>query len=118
MEKGTNLDNILDMLDKVRFLVSEAKIHPKFFVCVSDCVCVCSCLLDLVVQVLPELSCPVSLFTYYNPILKRGLGKFMSSIRDVGVQGLVVPDVPLEETELLREGALSNGIELVINHML
>lgn len=85
---------------------------------ISDCVCVCSCCVGFGVQVLPELSCPVSLFTYYNPILKRGLGKFMSSIRDVGVQGLVVPDVPLEETELLREGALSNGIELVINHML
>ncbi|CAG7865535.1 hypothetical protein BRARA_I03721 [Brassica rapa] len=80
LEKGTNLDNILDMLDKV----------------------------------LPELSCPVSLFTYYNPILKRGLGKFMSSIRDVGVQGLVVPDVPLEETEFLRKEALNNNIELVL----
>ncbi|KAF3574088.1 hypothetical protein F2Q69_00061837 [Brassica cretica] len=80
LEKGTNLDSILDMLDKV----------------------------------LPELSCPVSLFTYYNPILKRGLGKFMSSIRDVGVQGLVVPDVPLEETEFLRKEALNNSIELVL----
>ncbi|ESQ45005.1 hypothetical protein EUTSA_v10010558mg [Eutrema salsugineum] len=80
LEKGTNLDNILDMLDKV----------------------------------VPQLSCPVSLFTYYNPILKRGLGKFMASIRDVGVQGLVVPDVPLEETEMLRKEALNNSIELVL----
>lgn len=38
----------------------------------------------------------------------------MSSIRDVGVQGLVVPDVPLEETEFLRKEALNNSIELVI----
>lgn len=37
----------------------------------------------------------------------------MSSIRDVGVQGLVVPDVPLEETEMLRKEALNNSIELV-----
>nr|CAH56477.1 tryptophan synthase, alpha subunit (TSA1) [Isatis tinctoria]CAH56478.1 tryptophan synthase, alpha subunit (TSA1) [Isatis tinctoria] len=80
LENGTNLDNILDMLDKV----------------------------------LPQVSCPVSLFTYYNPILKRGLGKFMSSIRDVGVQGLVEPDVPLEETEMLRKEALNNNIELVL----
>lgn len=73
----------------------------------------CVLVVGLGVQVLPELSCPVSLFTYYNPILKRGLGKFMSSIRDVGVQGLVVPDVPLEETEFLRKEALNNSIELV-----
>jgi tryptophan synthase alpha chain len=37
----------------------------------------------------------------------------MSSIRAVGVQGLVVPDVPLEETEMLRKEALNNDIELV-----
>ncbi|VVB05679.1 unnamed protein product [Arabis nemorensis] len=80
LERGTNLDSILEMLDKV----------------------------------VPQLSCPISLFTYYNPILKRGLGKFMSSIRDVGVQGLVVPDVPLEETEFLRKEALNNSIELVL----
>ncbi|XP_010527337.1 PREDICTED: tryptophan synthase alpha chain, chloroplastic-like [Tarenaya hassleriana] len=80
LAKGTNLDNILLMLDKV----------------------------------VPQLSCPISLFTYYNPILKRGLREFMSSIKDVGVHGLVVPDVPLEETEMLRKEALDSNIELVL----
>lgn len=40
-------------------------------------------------QVIPQLSCPIALFTYYNPILKRGIGEFMSTIRDVGVHGNV-----------------------------
>lgn len=79
----------------------------------SDIVPICVFLLLDLVQVVPQISCPISLFTYYNPILKRGLGKFMSSIRAVGVQGLVVPDVPLEETEMLRKEALNNDIELV-----
>ncbi|KAJ7972720.1 tryptophan synthase alpha chain [Quillaja saponaria] len=48
------------------------------------------------------------------PILKRGTEKFMTTIKDVGVHGLVVPDVPLEETEILRKEALKNGIELVL----
>uniref|UniRef100_A0A224XGY8 Tryptophan synthase alpha chain n=1 Tax=Hypericum kalmianum TaxID=473045 RepID=A0A224XGY8_9ROSI len=65
-------------------------------------------------EVIPQLSCPVALFTYYNPILKRGIGKFMSTVRDLGVHGLVVPDVPLEETETLRKEALKNNIELVL----
>lgn len=38
-------------------------------------------------QVTPQLSCPVALFSYYNPILKRGTDKFMSTIRDSGVHG-------------------------------
>ncbi|MFQ6627263.1 hypothetical protein Gotur_006104 [Gossypium turneri] len=69
-------------------------------------------ILSMLKEVAPQLSCPIALFAYYNPILKRGVEKFMSTIRDVGIQGLVVPDVPLEETELLRREALKNKIEL------
>ncbi|KAG8486850.1 hypothetical protein CXB51_020348 [Gossypium anomalum] len=55
-------------------------------------------ILSMLKEVAPQLSCPIALFAYYNPILKR----------------LVVPDVPLEETELLRREALKNEIELVM----
>ncbi|CAL5194092.1 unnamed protein product [Lathyrus oleraceus] len=65
-------------------------------------------------EVIPHLSTPIALFTYYNPILKRGTGKFMATVREIGVHGLVVPDVPLEETKMLREEAKKNGIELVL----
>ncbi|XP_042428755.1 tryptophan synthase alpha chain-like [Zingiber officinale] len=65
-------------------------------------------------EVIPQLSCPISLFTYYNPILKRGVEKFMSTIEEVGVRGLVVPDVPLEENESLRKEAIKHNIELVL----
>ncbi|KAL9243031.1 hypothetical protein vseg_016971 [Gypsophila vaccaria] len=71
-------------------------------------------IISMLRNVTPQLSCPIALFTYYNPILKRGIGKFMSTIKDVGVHGLVVPDVPLEETEALRKEALQYGIELVL----
>ncbi|CAM8886744.1 hypothetical protein QQ045_008321 [Rhodiola kirilowii] len=71
-------------------------------------------IISMLKEVVPQLSCPIALFTYYNPILKRGIGKFMETIREVGVHGLVVPDVPLEETEVLRQEALKNGIELVL----
>ncbi|KAK9704943.1 hypothetical protein RND81_07G021700 [Saponaria officinalis] len=71
-------------------------------------------IISMLRTVTPQLSCPIALFTYYNPILKRGIGNFMSTIKDVGVHGLVVPDVPLEETEALRKEAVQNGIELVL----
>lgn len=71
-------------------------------------------IISMLRNVVPELSCPIALFSYYNPILKRGIGKFMSIVRDTGVHGLVVPDVPLEETEVLRKEALKNNIELVL----
>ncbi|KAF9604171.1 hypothetical protein IFM89_003917 [Coptis chinensis] len=71
-------------------------------------------IISMLKGVLPEISCPVSLFTYYNVILKRGIGNFMAILNDAGVQGLVVPDVPLEETETLRKEAAKNNIEMVL----
>ncbi|KAF6168544.1 hypothetical protein GIB67_005156 [Kingdonia uniflora] len=71
-------------------------------------------ILSMLKEVVPQISCPIALFSYYNPILKRGVEQFMITIKDVGIHGLVVPDVPLEETEILRKEALKNGIELVL----
>ncbi|KAK7336805.1 hypothetical protein VNO77_17353 [Canavalia gladiata] len=71
-------------------------------------------IISMLKEVVPQLSCPIALFTYYNPILRRGTERFMTTIRDTGVHGLVVPDVPLEETETLRTEAKKNGIELVL----
>lgn len=71
-------------------------------------------IISLLREVIPQITCPIALFSYYNPILKRGVEKFMSTIEDVGVHGLVVPDVPLEETEILRSEAKKHNIELVL----
>nr|DAD36655.1 TPA_asm: hypothetical protein HUJ06_007296 [Nelumbo nucifera] len=71
-------------------------------------------IVSMLKEVVPQLSCPIALFSYYNPILKRGIEKFMSTVKDAGVHGLVVPDVPLEETGILRKEAVKNKIELVL----
>ncbi|KVI03885.1 hypothetical protein Ccrd_017804 [Cynara cardunculus var. scolymus] len=71
-------------------------------------------ILEMLNKVVPQLSCPIALFTYYNPILKRGVEKFMITVKEVGIHGLVVPDVPLEETEVLRREASKHNIELVL----
>ncbi|KAK9083578.1 hypothetical protein Scep_030049 [Stephania cephalantha] len=70
--------------------------------------------ISMLKEVIPQISCPIALFAYFNPILKRGIEKFMVTIKDVGVHGLIVPDVPLEETETLRKEAIKNQIELVL----
>lgn len=40
---------------------------------------------------------PVILMCYMNPILARGLERFADMLRDAGICGLIVPDVPFEE---------------------
>lgn len=70
--------------------------------------------LEMVKDVSPDLKAPLILFTYYNPILNRGIESFLKQIAGVGVQGLVVPDLPLEEAESLLKPAAEIGIEVVL----
>ena len=44
---------------------------------------------------------PLLIMGYFNPILQYGVEKFCSKCREVGVDGLIIPDLPLEEYELL-----------------
>ena len=74
--------------------------------------------LDAVLEVLgrvsPSLKAPVILFTYYNPILYRGIDRFLDEIVAAGASGLVVPDLPLEEAQCILEPAAARGIEVVL----
>ncbi|NEQ55732.1 MAG: tryptophan synthase subunit alpha [Leptolyngbya sp. SIO3F4] len=70
--------------------------------------------LNLVAEISPELSAPIVLFTYYNPILNRGIEQFLQDIYQAGARGLVVPDLPLEEMEVLLEPAEKTGIEVTL----
>src|SRR4028119_648293 len=70
--------------------------------------------LEMVKDVAPDLKAPLILFTYYNPILNRGIESFLKQIAEVGVKGLVVPDLPLEEAESLLKPAAEIGIEVIL----
>ena len=70
--------------------------------------------LELVKTVSPELQAPIILFTYYNPILNRGIDTFFRDIAAVGAKGLVVPDLPLEEVSGVLESATKHGIEVIL----
>lgn len=70
--------------------------------------------LEMLQVVSPNLKAPIILFTYYNPILHRGIKPFLGKIAAAGVRGLVVPDLPLEEAEELIQTAASFGIEVIL----
>ncbi|MEH1869252.1 MAG: tryptophan synthase subunit alpha [Nostoc sp.] len=70
--------------------------------------------LEMLEGLTPTLKAPIILFTYYNPILHRGIKTFLAQIATAGVKGLVVPDLPLEEAEELIQTAASFGIEVIL----
>jgi len=61
-----------------------------------------------------NLRSPLILFTYYNPILNLGIDTFLKRVAMAGIQGLVVPDLPVEEADQLLTQAEAAGIEVIL----
>lgn len=61
-----------------------------------------------------QLTMPVILFTYSNPLLNVGMEAFCQQAAEAGAAGLVVPDLPLEEAERLSPIAERYRLDLVL----
>ena len=55
---------------------------------------------------------PIVLMGYYNPIYIYGLEKFVADALKAGVDGLIIVDLPLEETEM-RDALDGSGIDFI-----
>ncbi len=60
-----------------------------------------------------EVRVPLVLMTYYNPLLSYGLEQFAQQCEKLGIAGLIVPDLPLEETVELHAVLENTDISLV-----
>jgi len=56
---------------------------------------------------------PILLFSYYNPIFKYGEEKAASLAQESGVDGMLVVDLPPEESKSLRNLCKNYGLNLV-----
>ena len=59
------------------------------------------------------LKIPVVVFTYFNPVLQLGEERFFTLARENGVDGLLIPDLPYEESEQLRKNCIEEGIQYI-----
>lgn len=60
-----------------------------------------------------EISVPLVAMTYLNPILAYGIDAFARDASAAGIHGLIVPDMPFEESALLHPALKTYGIALV-----
>jgi tryptophan synthase alpha chain len=61
-----------------------------------------------------ESAKPLVLMTYYNPVLQRGLDAFAQECRAAGVDGVILPDCPLEESGPAGAALARAGVDLVL----
>jgi tryptophan synthase alpha chain len=67
--------------------------------------------LGLIRELSSQFSVPFVVLSYYNPILAMGLDFFLKKSRESGVDGIVVPDLPVEESYEFRNLALKHNID-------
>ncbi len=56
---------------------------------------------------------PLVILTYYNPVFRMGLENFFRLARDYRIDGVVVPDLPIEEADDYKRVAEAHGIDTV-----
>jgi tryptophan synthase alpha chain len=61
-----------------------------------------------------DIDVPLAVMTYYNPVLHAGLERFASSLADAGIDGAIVPDLPLDELDGWGDAADAAGVETVL----
>ena len=68
---------------------------------------------DLVTRLRKRTEVPLVLMGYYNPIFRFGEERYVEECKTVGVDGLIVPDLPLHESASLRRACMKGGVDLV-----
>ena len=64
-------------------------------------------------EVKKKYGVPVVILTYFNPVFRMGVERFFRLAKSFDVDGVVVPDLPVEEAKAYRVTAKSCGVDTV-----
>ncbi len=67
----------------------------------------------LVRELRKDIQTPFVFMTYANVIFSYGAERFLSACRDVGIDGLILPDLPFEEKEEFLPACHTYGVDLI-----
>lgn len=56
---------------------------------------------------------PFLLMGYYNPIYQMGIEKFAERAATAGIDGLIIPDLPPEESDSLQSAVRERGLDII-----
>ncbi len=69
--------------------------------------------MEIAQRVSTKTPTPLLLMGYYNPVMAYGLVRFCADAKANGVNGLIIPDLPMEEATPLLQEAQKNGLALI-----
>ena len=68
---------------------------------------------EFVKELRRDVSVPMVFMTYANVVFSYGAERFISTCREIGMDGLILPDVPYEEKEEFQPICRRFGLELI-----
>ena len=68
---------------------------------------------DLVRELRRDVTVPMVFMTYANVVFSYGADRFLSTCRAVGIDGLILPDLPYEEKEEFLPDCRRYGVDLI-----
>lgn len=68
---------------------------------------------DFVRQIRCEVKIPLVFMTYANVVFSYGAKRFISLCKEVGIDGLILPDIPFEEKDEFLPICKSFGVDLI-----
>ncbi len=68
--------------------------------------------LDMIGRCVANGAPPTLAFTYLNPIVQYGLERFAERLVEIGASGAIVPDLPFEESHMVRDVFAPRGLAL------
>lgn len=69
--------------------------------------------LDELKEIRSKITIPIIMMTYMNPIMAYGIEKFVSNCKKAGIDGCIIPDLPIEEEGMIVNQLELAGIELI-----
>ncbi len=60
-----------------------------------------------------DVRIPLVCMTYYNPVFRYGVEKFVEGAAKAGIGGLIIPDIPVEEAADLKSNCEKYGLDLI-----
>lgn len=69
--------------------------------------------MELVKTLRTKTQIPIVLLTYYNPVFNYPSDRFFEEAKEIGIDGVIIPDLPFEEQEEIRPLADANGVDII-----
>lgn len=69
--------------------------------------------IDMVAEIRKSSDIPLVLMGYINPVIRYGLEAFFKDAAAAGADGVILPDVPVEESEPIRAMCQQYGLDFI-----